>query len=153
MSQPRLKRSPYDDAAEAELSRWPGVSWRTEVRGKHYALVLTFNGVSRFVTYPTSPGDTTRGPLNHVSDIRKALTALGAMRLKSERSTAPKRWRNRTEASGLNLVSLADTRLAKDPFAALAQVKFLAPETPPPAPEPRLGWWRRALRWLGKPTR
>lgn len=129
MSAPSPKRHAFNDHQEAELARWPGVTWRREVRSKHYALVLTFGGVSRFVIYPTSPGDTMRGGMNHVRDIRAALTALGATRLEVIRSAAPQRRRNRTEAR--ETFEPAVTRLSHDPFAALANFK------------PRLRGWAR----------
>jgi hypothetical protein len=112
-------RNDYEDLQDAELARWPGISWTRETRSKHNAIVLTFNGLSRFVTYPCTPGDTIRGGLNHVRDLRHAAYEIGARRLKEERSAQPRRKRNRTEAKGFGLLPCI-TRLSHDPFAKLA---------------------------------
>lgn len=39
MSEP-LRRSDHDDYAEAELKRWPGVTWERHHRSKHMALEI-----------------------------------------------------------------------------------------------------------------
>lgn len=81
-------RGAYHDAAEREIACWPGVTFRFEhARGKgHPRIVLGFNGRERFVTFPGTPSDSVRGPANFVTDLRKALRALGAVR--SEREAA-----------------------------------------------------------------
>lgn len=97
MSAPSIRRTPQDEAADAELAMWPGVSWRREVRGKHRALVIGYRGREMFVAYPCSSSDSRRGGLNHVKDVRAVLRALGATRSAVARSEAPRRQRNRTE--------------------------------------------------------
>lgn len=151
MSQPRVKRHDYEQHQEAELARWPGVTYSRQVRAKHYALVLTFGGVSRFVTYPTSPGDTTRGALNHLRDVRKACAELGATRLRSVKATGAKRQRNRTEPARLNLGERVTGGPCRDPWAALATLEIPAPQpkAAPVAAAAPSPWWRRLLRWLG----
>lgn len=139
MSQPALKRHPYEDAQRAELARWPGVVASHEIRGKHFALVLRFGEVSRFVIYPSTPGDSGRGALNHVREIRHTLAGLGATRIETVKATAPRRRRQRMEIPTPRLQSVSDTRLCQDPFSQLAQLRFEAPKPqpiPPQAPEP-----------------
>jgi len=128
MSQALARRHDYDRHQEAELARWPGVSWRREQRAKHYALILTFNGVSRFVTYPCTPGDGARGALNHIRDLRHALQALGARR-RPEPKPGPDRRRrhHRVEPWSWRLPERGPpTRLSRDPFEALAQLRAAA---------------------------
>lgn len=75
------RRHPYEHAAQRELAAWPDVQaeW-LPARGKHPALRLTYAGASRRVVYPGTPGETFRGLLNHVHDVRRALRDLGAVR-------------------------------------------------------------------------
>jgi hypothetical protein len=147
MSAPSPKRHEYDDLQANELARWPGVSWSRQVRSKHYALVLTFDGVSRFVIYPSSPGDNQRGGLNHLRDIRQTLAAMGATRMAEPKSQQTRRTRNRTEPARVVIVERATGGPRRDPWAALASLEI--PERPPtveppPAP-PQEPWWRRVL--------
>lgn len=76
---------PYISAHRAELDYWPGVSHRYQMRGKHQAIVLTFNGSSQFVMFPKTPSDSMRGLHNHLRDLRQTLKALGAERGKVSR--------------------------------------------------------------------
>src|SRR5690606_17680836 len=120
----------------AELANWPGVTWRREHRGKHLALVLAFDGVSRFVIYPTSPGDTYRGSLNHLRDVRAALSALGAKRVQPAKANRPRRrpvTRPLHHEAPLAGGVQSSSRLGRDPFAALASLRVEEP-----APEPAL---------------
>jgi hypothetical protein len=129
MSRAQPKRTCYDEALEAELARWPGVTWRREVRSKHYALVLDFGGLTRFHIYPSTPGDTTRGPLNQVRDLRAMLKGMGAVRLAEPKATGPKRQRNRTEAKVPRPV--VELRPVSDPLAGLAAFRRkLVDQTP-----------------------
>lgn len=138
MTAPSPKRHGFAEQQEAELSRWPGVTWTRQHRGKHYALVLEYGGLSRFVIYPASPGDMLRGGLNHVRDIRAVLTAMGAERVAEARSSRPSRRRNRTEPRRLEVVT-ADTRLSRDPFAALVDFR------------PRQRGWARIRDYFVRP--
>jgi hypothetical protein len=139
------KRTTYDDAVDAELARWPGVAWTREVRGKHYALVLTFNGVSRFVVYPCSPGDSRRGALNHLTDVKAACLGLGANRLavpKSARITS----KSRAAAPEIKLATRDAVRLDTNPFDRLADFKVEPKAAAAPPAKPSL--WRRIILFL-----
>lgn len=162
MSQAAFQRHPYDAAQRAELARWPGVTATHEVRGKHLAVVLSFDGRSRFVIYPTTPGDTARGADMHVRDLRRELSAIGATRsevikaIQRRRRQPPRHARPPT----IHLGPFSETRLSHDPFAALASIKFAEPSscataTPeavairqPPAPPARPTWWVRLANFF-----
>lgn len=122
MSQPAVKRTFYDEPTEAELARWPAVTWSREVRGKHYALVLTYRGQSRFVTYPASPSNK-RGALNHIQNIRAELRGLGATRLEVVKTKTPHRQRNRTEPSRVDLGEMVIDGPSRDPWSVLASIR------------------------------
>lgn len=149
MSEP-LRRSDHDDYAEAELKRWPGVTWERHHRSKHMALVLTFQGVSRFVTYPLTTSDSVRGPLNHVATIRRTLREMGATRLEVVKGQGQAKRRARKAASDepIKLDPREKTRLDQNPFDALAGFQCAEPvapaEPPPQTPPPSL--WRRILK-------
>jgi len=153
MSAPAVKRTCYDPITDAELERWPGVTWTREPRGKHQALVLTFGNVSRFVIYPTSPGDSIRGPKNHLANVRQALRAMGAERMAEPKGRVARRQRPRTEAP-INLAPSAPEAGAsptRDPWAVLKAVQIAepAPANPPAPPT----FWRRVLtRLFGVPA-
>lgn len=145
MSAATVKRTDYDDVVDAELSRWPGVTATRQVRGKHYALVLEYNGWSRFVIYPCSPGDGVHGAKNHLGDVRKALRDMGAVRKRPQRSTSPRRVRNRTSPANLSITR--DEALRRDPtrnpWEALQALKF-----EDLAVAPRRPWWKRTISWI-----
>lgn len=141
MSQAAVKRHEYDEHQEAELAKWPGVEWSRQVRGKHYALVLSFNGRSRFVIYPTSPGDSIRGMLNHLTDVRATLRFIGAERLEEQVSAKPRRQRNRTEPIRVVIADRATGGPKRDPWTGLAGW------TPPPKPPRRVSLLRRLYGW------
>lgn len=148
MSQAVCKRHVYDEQQEAELARWPGVTWGREVRGKHYALVLTFDGASRFVVYPSSPGDVMRGGLNHLTDARVALRAIGAVRT-SQKRQGPKVARRRTrveESFRLARLEPITGGPERDPWAELRTIDLTPPEPPTPPPTPC--FWSRLLAWF-----
>lgn len=151
MSEP-LRRSDHDDYAEAELKNWPGVTWERHHRSKHMALVLTFRGVSRFVTYPLTTSDRIRGPLNHVSTIRRVLREMGATRLEVVKPQArPRRRPAKVQHDPpIQLGPREKTRLDRNPFEALAGFQCAAPPQPeaePIPPPPSL--WRRFLSAIG----
>lgn len=153
MSAPAAKRTCYDPITDAELERWPGVTWRRELRGKHQALVLTFGNVSRFVIYPTSPGDSIRGPKNHLANVRQALREMGAARTAEPKGRVARRHRPRVVAP-VNLAPSAPQAGAsptRDPWAVLksVQISEAAPVTPPASPT----FWRRIItRLFGVPA-
>lgn len=113
------KRNIYDDGTEAELARWPGITWRHEHRAKHESVVLTFGEATRFVCYPATPGDTRRGVLNHIADLRAELKAMGAEREPQVKAVGPKRRRNVTEPNGLDLGERPKRGPSRDPWAVL----------------------------------
>lgn len=151
MSEP-LRRSVHEDYADDELRRWPGVSWERRHRSKHMALVLTYQGVTRFVTYPLTTSDSARGPQNHVGDIRRTLREMGATRLEVVKGRGGQKRRPAKAKADepIRLDPREKTRLDQNPFDALAGFQCAEPEPPPvvalPAP-PTL--WRRFLSALG----
>lgn len=154
MSRATIRRTVYDEPTEAELRRWPGVTFTREVRGKHYALVLRFSGQQQRVVYPCTPGDSLRGPLNHLSDVRATLRKMGAERLPEPKSTAPVRRRNPPSKTATITPPVLDRDPSRDPWQVLAALKIAGPppaqpEQPPVVP-PRLPWWRRVLRSLSR---
>lgn len=153
MSRPLPRRTDHDDAADAELARWPGVTWTRTLRGKHYALVLEYGGVSRFVIYPATGSDR-RGPLNCVRDIRAACRDLGAKRTERLKSSAPHRAgaaRRKGQAPERFALPPRDpTRLDRDPWEALKGFECAPPpQAPEPAPlQPPPGLWARLLAFV-----
>lgn len=144
MSAPKVKRTDYDDPVETEIERWPGVTFRREVRAKHFALVLTFNGASKFLIYPATGSDR-RGVLNHLTDLRAALRELGAVRIEPVKSTGPRRSRNRTEPRRVKTGEPATGGPKRDPWAALADFR---PAEPEPVTQRRPTFWQRLWRRL-----
>lgn len=146
MSAPAVKRTFYDQAVEAELAKWPGVSWRREVRSKHYALILTVGNVSRFVIYPASPSDSVRGAKNHLANVRQTLREMGAVREEEARASAERRRRARPAERPINLSPSEPQRGAsptRDPWAALAEIKI----EPAPPPIRRKSLWSRFVAY------
>lgn len=122
MSAPACRHNGDDQFVDAELARWPGVTWTREVRGKHYALVLRLRGQSRFVIYAATPSDR-RGLDNHLRDARVTLKAMGAKRLTEARSPAPRRRRNITTPARVDLGERAQHDPSRDPFSSLAALR------------------------------
>lgn len=149
MSVAKPKRTVYDEPIEAELARWPGVRWRREVRSKHYALVLEHGGLTRIHIYPSTPGDTVRGPLNQIRDLRAQLKEMGAERIGRVKSTSPKRERNKTTPTAVDLGERAEVDPSRDPWAALTSVRKKLVDQAPfilpiPASNP-LPLWKKLL--------
>jgi hypothetical protein len=126
VSAPPIKRHAYDASQEAELARWPGVTWHREHRGKHCALVLQFADQSRFVIYPATPGDSRRGALNHLRDIRSVLCEIGASREAEARRSQVQTRRHKPShrIEPIRIRAQDSTRLGQNPFAALAGLKI-----------------------------
>lgn len=148
-----LKRTTYDDPVEAELDRWPGVAWARETRSKHYALVLTYRGQSRFVIYPATPGDNRRGALNHLANVRAELRALGAQRSAPTKAEGRrKRQPSRTTATVYEFERAnPDEGPLRDPFAVLAALKIANDDAPAAQPEsaaPRQSLWSRTAAFV-----
>lgn len=121
MSRVSPPRTQFDAPVEAELARWPGVTWTRRVRSRHFALVLTYNGASRFVTYSATCSDQ-RAIHRHISDIRHALKALGAEREREARSARERRRRSQVEAPA-RFQPRELTRLDADPLSRLEAVR------------------------------
>lgn len=111
----------YDEASDAELARWPGVTASRTVGGKHACLVLEFDGKTRKVFYPVSPSDAYRGQKNHITNIRHTLRAMGAVRTEAPASNGHKRERRRTRSESATPVadSHPEHGPLRDPWAAL----------------------------------
>ncbi len=121
--------SEFEDWAREEVEQWPGVTVRFSKRAKHRQAILCFNGQERFAVYPDTPGDNVRAVRNHVTDIRKTLLEMGAVRQPRKKAIGPKRQRNpgaaqRTNGNG----ERAPVR--PDPWAALSAFK-VAPKPKP----------------------
>lgn len=149
MSRALPRRTDHDDATDAELARWPGVTWTRTLRGKHYALVLTFGGLSRFVTYSCTPSDGGHGLQNHLRDVRKVCAEIGARRTPEPKTKSPQRQRNRTQPRLVANNDKATGGPLRDPWAALSAIRVdEPPKTLNPPPAPPLGFWRRMLHKL-----
>jgi hypothetical protein len=79
----------FEQWTHAEVAEWPGARVRFEARAKHNSAIICFGGKERFVTYPTTPSDNGRALYNHISDVRHALTQLGAKRQERAKSSRP----------------------------------------------------------------
>ena len=146
MSQAQPKRTIYDDAMEAELARWPRVTWKRVVRGKHYAMNLTFGGVTRLHTYPSTPSDSRRGQQRQIRDLKESLRDLGATREVQRKATGPKRRQNRTTPSVIDLGERAVRDPSRDPFAGLAQLRRDLVDATPfvlPIRNSHRPWWKK----------
>lgn len=144
MSAAVAKRTSADDAVDLELAKWPGVTWSRSVRGKHYQLVLTYRGNSRFVIYAATPSDGVHGLQNHLTDVRAELRALGAQKTPTVKATTQRRKRNVTEPSRLTLVKRKPAKLERDPWAALSGFTP-QPKAAEPTPPRGLMHWLAAL--------
>jgi hypothetical protein len=149
VSQPRARATSYDDKMEAELARWPGVTFQRVIRGKHYGLQLTFNGVTRLHVYPSTPSANGRGVLNQISDMRASLKLIGAQRLPEPKAKHPKRARNKTVATVIDLGERAVRDPSRDPFAELTKLRRQLVDATPfvlPIRNSRRPWWRKLGR-------
>lgn len=64
----------------AELANWPGVDYYFDKSSrKHFKIVLTFNGASRFMVYSCSASDH-RAFMNQMADLRRICRSIGAER-------------------------------------------------------------------------
>ncbi len=139
MSAARVKKTFYDDAVDAELALWLGVEAKRRKLSKHQKLVLTFNGETRFLVYPSTPSDR-RGALNHVGDLKKLLLEMGAKRSPPPKAaTAAKRRAAPKPRAPVSLTRDEPLRKdpTRDPWAQLSEMNFDAP-----APVAR-SWWRK----------
>lgn len=122
-------------ATKRELERWPGATVSFANGGKHITATLGFQGRTRMVVCASTLSDNSRGGKNHIAQVRRELLSLGAARIATPKSTAPKRQRNKPARP--MQVDLAP--IAENPFAKLAGLVV------PDAPEPRQSLLQRAL--------
>lgn len=148
MSQPVPKRTTYDDAMEAEISRWPGVTFKRVIRGKHYGMQLSFNGVTRLHIYPSTPSDNGRGALNQIRCLKASLQTIGAQRLPEPKAKHPKRARNKTVSTVIDLGERAVRDPSRDPFTDLTKLRRQMVDATPvvlPIVNSHRPWWRKLL--------
>lgn len=81
-----MNQRDFEKAIDAEVGNWPGAAVEFVAGGKHPKAKLTHGGKQMGVTYPGTPGDAFHGVHNTLSDIRRALKKLGAVRAKPEPS-------------------------------------------------------------------
>lgn len=115
-------RDLFVEAANAEIASWPGVSVAFGTRSKHRAATFMFRGVSRFVTYSTSPGTSWNGVRDFLADVRATLLFLGAERVEAKRSVRPpkrRRGSDRRASLGRRGEPLKHDP-SRDPWAPLA---------------------------------
>lgn len=67
----------YLQELKRELAKYPGVAAEFTHRAKHQQVTLSYNGRSRFVVFPASPSDCTRGLQKTIKDMRGELRNLG----------------------------------------------------------------------------
>lgn len=134
----------YVHAIRNELDYWPGARVEFSLRSKHAQAVLHYGGGSRFVVIPSTPGDSRRGALNSLTDVRKELTALGASRV--VRKPVVRKRTHKVIGTKMPrrepLPHVGRAPVRSNPFDALAAMTF------EPAPQPKLSWWRRLLRFI-----
>lgn len=118
-----MNRHPYDSAQDRELARWPGVTWSREIAGKHLKLVVEFEGQSRFIVFPTSPSDSTRGPLNHVQNIRQTLKEMGAETVPQVAAQSLRRTPNPTTPRRFRLGERPQGGPSRDPWEPLRSLQ------------------------------
>lgn len=117
----------YEQWSLDEVGQWPGASVTFEKRSKHRAAILSYQGKTRFVVYPDSPGDSRRGVHNHVAEVRQALTQLGASRTKTVRKAEARR-RQRNEGAALRQIKVGERAPVRpDPWEALKGFQPLPP--------------------------
>lgn len=138
----------YERAIREEIAYWPGVQVQFGRRSKHRQVIIHNDGETRFVVYPDSPSDGARGHLNCISDLRKQLYALQAVRLEKR----PKKRKRAHRAIGHHMprkpLWARNAELAPvkpNPFEALAALTL--------EPTPRKGHLREALRRLSGSVR
>lgn len=89
-----MNRRDYEQAIEREVAEWPGVTVTFEEAGKHPRAVMTFGEASRFTPFPGTPSDSARGLDVKISEVRRMLREMGAVRNERPKSTRPPSERN-----------------------------------------------------------
>lgn len=75
-----MSQRDYLDQMTREISHWGDVNHTQERGAKHPRLVLSFGDRSRFICLPGTPGDNARGLKIKISELRRTLRDLGAIR-------------------------------------------------------------------------
>lgn len=88
MSSARLRE--YQHGIAEEVARWPGTAVAFEHGGKHVYAVISFADQSRKVFFPFTPGDSRRGLLNSLADVRGVLRDMGAERTPEQKAAEPR---------------------------------------------------------------
>lgn len=128
----------YTQAAEREIEHWPGATLRFEKSSKHRRAVVAFGGRERFIVFPTSPSDSSRGHLNFLTDFRVELRAIGARRVERSPLTE-RRKRNVAAPRPAPLPEISDPR--PDGWAALRELHATLQQAAEPALKPRRSIW------------
>jgi len=128
----------YTQAAEREIEHWPGATLRFEKSAKHRRAIVAFGDRERFIVFPTSPSDSSRGHLNFLTDFRVELRALGARRVERTPSTE-RRKRNVAAPRQASLPEISDPR--PDGFAQLRELHAKLSAAAEPAIKPRRSIW------------
>lgn len=81
-----MNKRDLEKAMEGEVARWPGASVEFVDGGKHPKAKLRFGELTVSVPYPGSPGDAFNGVHNQLSQVRRALKKMDAVRDKPEPS-------------------------------------------------------------------
>lgn len=89
-----MNRRDYELAIQREVAEWPGVTLSFEEAGKHPRAVLTFGETSRFTPFPGTPSDSGRGLDIKVTEVRRMLREMGAVRNERAKSTRAPSERN-----------------------------------------------------------
>lgn len=132
--------SDMEAVTKAELERWPGVACDFEMGGKHLKCRLRYGGKSRVVIAALTASDKRSG-LNHVSQMRRELTAMGAQPVRQQKRQGPRPTRNKPTRH----MQVEKAPVRENPFEALAAIKLPEPEV---APVPRLTIWQRLKAWM-----
>lgn len=114
-----LRSNPFVKAAKDEIVHWPGVSVAFGERSKHCSATFTFQGASRFVIYSLTPATEWCAVRGFLGDVRATLRLLGAERAERPQRASRRRRIRHERPIAIRSDGIA-TRLARDPFTALA---------------------------------
>lgn len=128
----------YTQAAEREIEHWPGATLRFEKSSKHRRAIVAFEDRERFIVFPTSPSDSSRGHLNFLTDFRVELRALGARRVERTPLTE-RRKRNVAAPRPAPVPEISDPR--PDGWVALRELQARLSAAAEPPIKPRRSLW------------
>lgn len=117
-----MKRRDYELAIEREVAEWPGVTVTFEEAGKHPRAIFTFGGIGRFTPFPGTPSDSAKGVTIKLSEVRRLLREMGAVRNERAKSDRPKPDRN-PGADLREMPSSGPAPVVPDPWATLNGVR------------------------------